>query len=133
MHEFSIATEIVEAVLSFAEKNDVQRVLEIRLAVGELACIETGQLRFCFGAITPQTALENCALEIESVAAVVRCPHCAYCGQPKYWDEALAGAAFPTLRCPSCGRTAEAVEGRECAIRSVKFVGHPKEAEAILP
>jgi len=123
MHEFSIASGIAETVLTFAEARNIQRVVEVRLTVGELTCVEADQLRFCFEAITPGTALEGCALEIEKAAAVVRCADCGYQGPPKYWDEALAGVSFPTLQCPTCGHTAEAIEGRECAIKSIRFVG----------
>jgi hydrogenase nickel incorporation protein HypA/HybF len=128
MHEFSIASGIVDAVLNFAESRDIQRVVEVRMTVGELACVEADQLRFCFEAIVPGTALEGCALEIETGPAVVQCQQCGYHGPPKYWEE-IAVSPFPTLQCPGCGRTAEAIEGRECAIKSIKFVG---ESEAAL-
>ena len=128
MHEFSIASSIAETVLSFAEARGIQRIVEVRMAVGELACVEAEQLRFCFEAITPETALEGCVLEIEKAPAVVRCGECGYHGPPKYWEEALAAAPFPTLQCPGCGQTAEPVEGRECSIKSIKFVGDAEAA-----
>ena len=122
MHEFSIASSIVEKVLEFAGKRAVSRIVEVRLAIGELTCVEQEQLRFCFEAIAKETALEDSALEIETVRATVRCPSCAYEGPPKYWDDALAAGRFPTLACPACGRATEAMAGCDCAIKSIKYV-----------
>lgn len=121
MHEFSIAAQIVESVADYAEAQGASAVLKVRLRVGELACVEAEQLRFCYESITHGTVMENSALEIETFAAEVQCPHCHYHGPPKYWEGALAGFAIPTLQCPGCGRAAEAVQGREVEIKSVQF------------
>jgi hydrogenase nickel incorporation protein HypA/HybF len=121
MHEFSIASAIVESVLAFAEKQRATRVIEVRLTIGEFTQIEQGQLRFCFESITKGSVLEDSALEIESSDAAVRCPHCGYAGPPKYWEGALSIALVPTLQCPACGKAAEPAEGHECAIKTVKF------------
>jgi hydrogenase nickel incorporation protein HypA/HybF len=93
----------------------------VRLAVGELTHLEPEQLSFCYGAITAETPLEGSSLEIEKVDAAVQCPHCAYRGRPKYWDELLADTRVVTLCCPQCGRQAEAIQGHECAIKSVRY------------
>jgi hydrogenase nickel incorporation protein HypA/HybF len=122
MHEFSIASSIVEKVLEFAEKHGVSRIVEVRLAIGELTCVEQDQLRFCFEAISNETALEGSALEIETVPAIVHCPRCAYEGPPKYWEDALAAGRFPTMACPGCGHATEAMGGHDCAIKSIKYV-----------
>ncbi len=132
MHEFSIAASIVETVLEFAGTHGVSKVVEVRLAIGELTCVEHEQLRFCFGAITNDSALADAALEIETIPAVVRCPHCAYEGAPKYWDGALAGTQCPTLECPKCSLSAEPVAGHDCAIRSIKYVRDSDPAVAPL-
>jgi len=122
MHEFSIASAIVESVLGFAEKQRAARIVEVRLTIGEFTHIEQEQLRFCFHAITKETVLEDSALEIETSDAAVRCPHCGYAGPPKYWEGALSAALVPTLQCPECGKAAEPAEGHECAIKTIKFV-----------
>src|SRR5262245_27025552 len=109
MHEFSLATQIVESVTQFVESQQGEReVLKVRLLVGELAGIEAEQLRFCYNSITRETPLEHSVLEITSSAALVRCPHCRYQGSPKYLNGPLARAKVPTLQCPCCGRSVEA-------------------------
>jgi Zn finger protein HypA/HybF involved in hydrogenase expression len=52
MHELSIASGLVEKLLDFSEKNPDKKIVEVRLAVGELSHIEgnscgsaTGNLR----------------------------------------------------------------------------------------
>jgi hydrogenase nickel incorporation protein HypA/HybF len=121
MHELSIASGLVEKLLQFADDNPEKKIVEVRLAVGELSHIEDEQLRFCYGAITAETPLEGSTLEIEKIDAVVVCPHCSYRGRPKYWDGALSGIPIATLECPACGKATEATDGQECAIKSIRF------------
>lgn len=132
MHEFSIASSIAETVLEFAEAHGVSKIVEVRLTIGELTCVEHEQLRFCLGAITNDSALAGAALEIETLAAVVRCPHCSYEGPPKYWEGALSATLVPTLECPECSQSTEAVAGHDCAIRSIKYVRDSDLADAEL-
>jgi Zn finger protein HypA/HybF involved in hydrogenase expression len=47
MHELSIASSIVESVLEFAAKNEIKKVLEVTLVIGELMAVDAEQLRFC--------------------------------------------------------------------------------------
>ena len=122
MHEFSIASSIVESVLEFAANNKIEKILEVRLLVGELMAVEWEQLRFCYGAITRETAMENSSLEIEQVEAAVSCPYCSYRGRPKYWEDALAAFPIVTLQCPQCGMAAESTQGKECAIKTIRYM-----------
>jgi hydrogenase nickel incorporation protein HypA/HybF len=122
MHELSIAASVVESVLEFAARNEIKKVLEVRLSVGELMAVEWEQLRFCYGAITRETPMEDSSLEIESVEAAVSCPSCSFRGRPKYWNDALSFAPIVTLQCPECGKAAEPTQGKECAIKSIKYL-----------
>jgi hydrogenase nickel incorporation protein HypA/HybF len=121
MHELSIASGLVEKLLQFSGENPEKRIVAVRLAVGELSHIEEEQFRFCYAAITTETPLEGSILEIERIDALVRCPHCSYRGRPKYWDGALSGTPVATLECPACGKAAEATDGQECAIKSLRL------------
>ncbi len=121
MHEFSIAASLAEKVIAFAEEHAPARVLQVRLAIGELMGIEREQLTFCYKAITENTCIGESSLEIETVAPVVSCPACGYTGGPKYWEEAQWLAPIPTLACPRCGATTETIEGNECSIRTIQY------------
>lgn len=122
MHEFSIASGLVEKLLDFAEKNPDKKIVEVRVAIGEFAQIEEEQLRFCYEAIITEMPIAGSTLTIEAVLGKVGCPHCSYSGPPKYWDGALHGAPVPTLECPDCGKTVDITEGKDCAICSVRFM-----------
>jgi hydrogenase nickel incorporation protein HypA/HybF len=122
MHELSIASGMVEKLLQFADENPDKKIVEVRLAVGELSHIENEQLRFCYEAITVETPIEGSTLQIEKIEAMVECPHCSYRGRPKYWDGALSGIPVATLECPQCGKATEPIEGKECAIKSIRFM-----------
>jgi len=121
MHEFSIACSIVDNVLAFCREQAPAQVLAVRVAIGELACVEADQLSFCYQSITKNTEIENSELEIERVDASVACSHCGYRGKPKYWEDALLYAAVPTLQCPQCSRQVEAREGEDCAIKTIRI------------
>jgi hydrogenase nickel incorporation protein HypA/HybF len=122
MHELSIASTLVESVLEFAESPPPKKILKVLLQVGELSCIESEQLQFCYASITKETVLEDSSLEIERIGAEVACPHCRYAGPPNYWEDALAAGRIPTLQCPRCGKAAEATEGHDCTIRTIRYV-----------
>lgn len=124
MHELSIAATIVESVLEFVTARQIDKVLRVRLAVGELTCVQPEQLKFCYESVTTETALQGSVLEIESVPAEVKCPHCGYQGAPRYWMDSLAEAPAPTLQCPQCGKCVEVLAGHECAIKTIQYSQH---------
>ena len=122
MHELSIASSIVESVSDFAAQNEIKRVVEVKLLIGELMAVEWEQLSFCYAAIIRETALEGSSLEIEKVEATVKCPHCSFRGRPKYWEDDLSFGPIATLQCPECGKVVEVAQGKECAIKTIKYV-----------
>lgn len=123
MHEFALATQIVESVGEFVDAQPAGRdVFKVRLWVGELAGIEPEQLRFCYNAITRETPLEHSVLEISMAPAQVRCSSCGYEGAPKYLNGAFARAKVATLQCPRCGKSVEATVGHECELKAIEFV-----------
>lgn len=122
MHELSIAATLMEDVLEFIEARGLSKVVGVRLAVGELTCIQAEQLKFCYESVTQETVLRDSKLEIELIPARVSCTHCRYEGAPKYWMESLSDVPVATLQCPKCGMAAEASQGHECAIRTIQYV-----------
>lgn len=121
MHELSIASALMEGVLDFAERRGAGRILEVRLAVGELTAVDQEQLRFCFSNLCQDTLAEEAELQIETIPVLVQCSSCSYHGPPKYWDDAQMHWAIPTLVCPQCGGSAEAAQGHECCIKAIRF------------
>lgn len=122
MHELSIASSMVEKILEFAESPPPKKILKVILQIGELTCVESEQLSFCYTAITKETPIEDSTVEIEKIEAEVVCSSCDYLGPPKYWDEAMADTRIATLQCPQCGKVTEATKGHECTIRTIRYV-----------
>jgi hydrogenase nickel incorporation protein HypA/HybF len=65
LHEFSIATEILNAVRTEAQRRPDARVQKVGLQLGDLSGVEVESLRFCFEALVQGTELDPLALEIE--------------------------------------------------------------------
>jgi hydrogenase nickel incorporation protein HypA/HybF len=121
MHELSIASGLVEKLLQFSDENPDKKIIEVRLAVGEFSHIESEQLCFCYTAVITETPLDGSSLLIEKVEAKVQCPSCSYQGRPKYLEDLISEKPVATLQCPACGKAAQAIEGDECAIKSIRF------------
>lgn len=121
MHEFSIATTLVEDVLKFAEEHGATKVVRVRLGIGELTCIQSEQLKFCYESVITETALADSKLEIETIPARVACSNCGYQGPPKYWMDSLADVPIATFQCPTCAKSVEAIQGHECAIKTIQY------------
>lgn len=111
MHELTLAKGIIDIVNSEAEKNGFERVLEIRLKIGEFSGIVPDCLREFFPIAAAGTPAEEAALTIESVPAAFRCLGCGYEGAV---DRKAAC-------CPVCGSAAiRMTAGREFYVESLK-------------
>jgi hydrogenase nickel incorporation protein HypA/HybF len=122
VHEFSVASQIVQSVLAEAEKRGAKKVTEVDLIVGKLTFLGLEQVRFAFEVLTKDTILEGARLVIEEQEGIVKCSNCGYEGDFKYEDDPLYHVPFPTLKCPKCGSVVEINAGKECTIKSIKMM-----------
>ena len=60
MHELGLSRSIVSIVTEHAQG---RRVLNVRLSVGPLACVERESLSFCFDIVAEGTVLAGATLE----------------------------------------------------------------------
>ena len=77
MHEFAIASSVLDAVRTEAQLRPGMRVLKIRVRIGDLAGLDPDALGFCFEALVKETDFESVVLEIEQRPRRHRCSHCA--------------------------------------------------------
>ena len=77
MHELSLAQGIVEAVERTAVRAGLSRVCVVRVAVGELAGVDVGALRFAWRSVSATPLLAGAGLEIESPSGEAWCIDCA--------------------------------------------------------
>ena len=111
----------MENVLELVEARGAEKVLRVRLAIGELTCVQLEQLKFCYESVTSETPLAGSELDIEAIPARVTCSRCGYEGPPKYWMDYPGDTPVPTLQCPGCGLSAEPAQGHECIIKLVQY------------
>jgi hydrogenase nickel incorporation protein HypA/HybF len=122
MHEFSVTSQIVRAVLEEAEKRGAKKVLEVHLVIGSLSLLGIEQVRFSYKVLVEDTVMKGSRLFIKRRKGKIKCDKCGYEGDIKFKDDPIYHVSFPTLTCPECGSSVRIIEGRECLIESVKLV-----------
>jgi len=111
MHELSITRGVIEIVSSEAQKQHFQRVLEIKLRVGEYSGLIPECIREFFPIAAKGSIAENAELVIEPIRAEFECMDCGYKGAVDRKDAA----------CPLCGSEAiHMTSGREFFVESLK-------------
>ena len=120
MHELSIATSLVEAVLDIAKKQGATKILEVKLKVGKLRLISLDQLRFSYEILSKDTLLEGSRLGIEETPGFTRCPNCGYAKEFETSDMSFH-FALPTMKCPKCTTDLKIEGGDECVITKVRM------------
>jgi hydrogenase nickel incorporation protein HypA/HybF len=117
MHEFALATRIVERVSEALERQRPgAQVATIRLRVGQLSGVYVDALQFGLDLLLPQSPLAGAQTVIESLPP---CLHCRNCAQDSEVHQ-------PPLRCPACGSAeVDVVGGRELEIESVELAEEP--------
>ena len=121
MHEFSMATRIVETVLRTAEVQKARKVKEVKLTIGALSFLNAEQVKFAYNVLSEGTLLEGSELIVKEKKAKVRCEKCGYEGPISNIEDPAYHFYFPSLLCPKCGGTSTVIEGKECILESVKM------------
>jgi hydrogenase nickel incorporation protein HypA/HybF len=109
MHELALSLSIVDLVVERAAAERLRTVSRVVVEVGAAAGVDPEALRFCFEAVTEETAARGAELVIVEVPRRVRCGTCRHEFEP-----------VATLApCPACGRPgAELVQGRQLRVTS---------------
>jgi len=89
MHEYSVASELINALLPQAETIDGQ-IVAVILMKGELRILSDHALGNAFELLAEGTPLEGARLIVELVPVSVSCPSCGYEGAANHvCDEAF--------------------------------------------
>lgn len=111
MHELAITKGIIDIVNSEAKEKGFERVLEIKLRVGEFSGIVPECVREFFPIAAAGSPAEKADLAIESIPARFQCLDCGYEGE----------ADRKNACCPACQSTAiKMTAGREFFVESLK-------------
>lgn len=121
MHEFTIASLLVDSLLDLAKKQGSNRVLDVHLRIGKLRALSAEQVKFSYGILIRGTILEGSRLIIEEAMANVHCSKCGYDSKLEADENSPYHFALPSLVCPRCGENLSIIGGDECTISKVKM------------
>ncbi len=132
MHEYSVMKQLMSALLDElqGEKEDIERVKEVRIEVGELAFLGEDQLKFAFETLSKDTIVEKAELNVISIDSEVRCENCGYEGGINYSDDPAFHYNVPVISCPECDSKPEIIKGKETKIVGVTAVEKEEDDEA---
>jgi len=129
VHEYSVARRLFDLALRAALEHGAERVLEVRISIGELSLVAQEQLAFWFRELSRGTVLEGAELAFEVEGAEVCCPACGYRGPVGLEDRPEYHISLPTLRCPRCGAVVKVLRGRDCVLKSMRILSAGKKCE----
>lgn len=118
MHEVSVVTGIVDAVIAELSKYRLERVNSVTVLIGDLTNLGEEQMTFAYEIVTRGTVLEGSELVIERIPVEVACASCGYTGPVRMLtDPDYESHSIPVLSCPECGGSIKVVRGMECAVK----------------
>lgn len=119
MHEYSLAVDLMESVLTTAADNNAKVVNRISVKVGRIAHVNPMQLEFCLKSVSDGTIAENASYSFEYIDPEIQCA-CGYAGKPNETkDEPDMLEYLVSLVCPLCGRNVEVIGGTELVVDSI--------------
>ena len=122
MHEVSVVSDIVSAILKELEKYNVEKVEEVVLVVGDMTSLGEEQLEFAYEIVTRETKLEGSKLVIEHEKIFVKCTECGYEGEVRMLESDYGEHTIPILSCPKCNGKVKVTAGQTCRVRNLKIV-----------
>jgi hydrogenase nickel incorporation protein HypA/HybF len=121
VHEYTVASSIVESVLELAKQQNSSRIVEVRMRIGKLRVLSIDQLKFSYEILSKGTVLEGSQLTIQETDGSVSCPKCGYTNRMEL-DDASFHFGIPSMLCPTCGANLTIEGGDECIITKVRML-----------
>lgn len=111
MHEMSLMGGVFEVIEQTLSQHEANRVLQVKLKVGELTNAEPDALQMAFEAYSKDTICEGAELIVERVPVRGRCRNC----QHEFAVETLF------FLCPECQNSSiEVIQGEELLLESLE-------------
>jgi hydrogenase nickel incorporation protein HypA/HybF len=129
MHEWALAEAVMTAAAEIAEKEQLKRITEVKMRIGELQQIDASIFEFALSQLKSDK-FKNAKFTIEKEDAKLKCRTCGtqwIFGKEKM-DETTAEAihfvpeiAHTYIKCPKCGSPDfEILEGRGIWLETIK-------------
>lgn len=111
MHEMTLVSSIFNVLNDKIREFNVNRVIQVKLMVGDMTGVEDATLRSCFEVYAEATPVEGANLVIEHVPVKGRCRSCGS-------EFAIRGFNF---LCPECENSGvKIISGKELYIDSIE-------------
>ncbi|MBR2255396.1 MAG: hydrogenase maturation nickel metallochaperone HypA [Candidatus Methanomethylophilaceae archaeon] len=117
MHEVSVVSTLVKAVLKELENHRTTKVNRVALLIGVLNNLGEEQMRFAYEIVTRGTILEGSELVIEEEPVEAECRSCGYRGPVDMLEDPDFGHDIPVLACPRCHGPITVVKGQSCTVK----------------
>ena len=112
MHELSIAENIVETVKQNVAPEDMKKVKEIRLKLGEFSNVAADSLIFAFESLKDEYNLRGSSLKIQNIKFEVKCNEC----------NAVTSNRYGVRECAICGSfDTEVISGEELLVSEIEL------------
>lgn len=128
MHEYSVVSELINALLPQTKSIDGQ-IVGVILKKGELRILSDQALGNAFELLSEGTALEGAHLIVESIPVRVSCGSCQYEGEADHVSDEAFHLAIPILSCPNCQSRVDVLAGRELFVDRLT-VHRPTETDS---
>ena len=124
MHEFSVATDIIENAIEEAKKHNATRIKKITLEIGKLAMINPDQMKFALELLSGETIAEGADIILKVLPLRVKCAkkHINEIDELDIEKDDLYARLYTIaneLRCPECNGKVKIIGGRECTLKRI--------------
>ena len=120
MHEYSLVRALLEQVDSLRHEHNAERVLEIRVCVGQFSGVEPDLFRLAFETMVDTTAAAGAVLQMQQTDLAAQCDACGH-------EFAIERFHF---ECPACqNRSLTVVRGEDLMLESVTMEQAEKNHE----
>jgi hydrogenase nickel incorporation protein HypA/HybF len=122
MHEFSIASQVADIVLTEAKRRHAKRILEVRVRIGRFSFVNPDQLRFSLEAIAEaDPLLDGTLFIISEEEAIAECIECGYRWVVESRDDPSYHYSPPIVQCPRCDGISKLIKGRDCTVEGIRI------------
>lgn len=123
MHEYSLACEIFETVISTANDNKAISVNSITLIIGSLTHVNPDQLLFCLEVLSRDSIAEGAAVNVDFVQPCIEC-ECGYRRDPvitemEHIDSHPSIYEYAVMTCPECGKLLQFAGGDDLIVQTI--------------
>jgi hydrogenase nickel incorporation protein HypA/HybF len=129
MHEWALAESVIKTILGVAEKEGIDRIVEVKIKIGEMQQLEHEVFKTALTQLKP-VELEDTEFKIEVDKTRLKCKVCShewFFKKEIFGEEVLEAIHFlpevshAYFKCPACGSPDfEIVSGRGIWIVSIR-------------